>query len=104
MRGYKVHFGDISSKGEESIFVEGNLTIATCSDLRVDLLHALEGNSHVSIVAQNLGDVDLSGIQVLLSAIKWRERQGRSVSIRTSFSQETEGLLRSSGLLAKINR
>jgi anti-anti-sigma regulatory factor len=102
MRGYLLKLGNKASNGEQFITVEGNLTIATCSDFRRDLLQALESNSSIRIVAQNIEDIDLAGIQVLLSAVNMGKRLGRAVSIQTSFSQETDRILGCAGLLTKI--
>ncbi len=102
MRGYLLKLGNKASNGEQFITVEGNLTIATCSDLRRDLLQALESNSSIRVIAQNIEDVDLAGIQVLLSAVKMGKRLGRVVSIQPSFSQETNRIFGCTGLLTKI--
>ena len=66
---------------ENTIKISNHLSIYEAADIHKKLLHSLAENNAIDI---DLGDVnfcDLSGIQLLISAIKTGEREEKQITI-----------------------
>ena len=61
-------------KDRTTLTLEGDLTIAVAEKARVDLLDALAGDGPVSLELSGLEDLDITGLQVIGSLLKYCEK------------------------------
>lgn len=80
VHGYEIHAAD--KKG--ALFLDGRLTIERSEAVKEALLRVLELFEEVSLELEGVEEADLSGLQLVLSALKTAERLGVAMSAKTT--------------------
>jgi anti-anti-sigma regulatory factor len=87
-----------SADRPDRVAFEGALTLRTIVDARDRLLRALSENASIVIDCSAAAEIDLSGAQLILAALKSAARSGKQISFDPPMPPALRSLLAAAGL------
>lgn len=75
-----------------------SMTIFKCEETFMDIKNALAKNNDICLRINKLDDIDLTGIQLLMSLKKTTASQGKNISIDLTLNEDQRQLLERSGI------
>lgn len=78
-----------------SLNLKGQLTVKNANTLRQELLKALDGGTEVTLLLDEVDEVDLTSLQLLCSAHRYAQEKGKTLNLN-----DPEGILLSAGRAA----
>ena len=85
------------------ITIDKDLTIENISEKYQDFLNALSKKEEVSIVAENIENIDLTGLQFLIYAKQIEKLKKAKLTMALKFSETVTQLMRKTGFEYVLN-
>lgn len=98
MKGLIMEVSKETKKGEVEVSLSGELTIKRAVEFKKKLSDLLDRYNEVTLKAESISNIDLTGLQLIQAAKKTAAGKGKKLSLSVSLTEEIEILLDRAGV------
>lgn len=102
MEKLNITISPASSKENDSdstiVLLKGDLTIDTVDDIKADIISLVKKYDKIIVKCEELGNIDLAGIQVLYSLKKTINKANKKVEFNVKLPEDIETIVNHSGV------